>query len=102
MAQTSNSQPTHPVITFRVNLETLHRFTSLPPSRTTLDGNETTTEADNMKNTRSTWLPGLSVADNLALKNSGQFTAYGMNATYLKKLYVTGSIDDVLVVVSES
>ena len=86
--QTTNSQPTWPVYTFQVNLPTLSRYTSVLPNRTTLDGNESVSEADNQVLARSTWLtnlfPGVS---NIAERDSTQFTAYGMQAVYLKKTY---------------
>lgn len=95
------SNPTWPVYTFRVNLQTLQRYSWSLPNRTQLAGNETVTEADNLKNTRSTWLcslfPGVEF---IARKEGYEFTAYGMKAQYLKDLYVTGSPDDVLQLVS--
>jgi hypothetical protein len=39
---------------------------------------------------RSTWLPGLTAAENIALKNDGQFTAYGQRAIYLRDSYTVG------------
>ncbi len=100
MSQTNNSQPSWPVYVFQVNLETLQRYSWSLPNRTTLSGNETTSEADQMKNTRSTWLtsmfPGV---EHVAHADGYQFTAYGMKAVYYKNLYVTGSPDDLLKIV---
>lgn len=97
----SNSQPTWPIHTFRVNLETLNRYSWSLPYNTQLEGNETVTEADNMKYTRSAWLatlfPGFEF---IADKHGYTFTAYGQKATYLKNTYITGSPDDVLILVS--
>ena len=89
-----------PAITFEVNLETVGRQSNVLPSSTQLVGNETSTEADNMKNSRSTWLaslfPGVEM---VAHKHGYQFTAYGKKAIYYRDTYVTGSADDVLKVV---
>jgi len=91
------SNPTWPIYTFRVNLETLRRYDWLQPNRTTLDGNETVSEEDALKATRSTWLtnmfPGVS---NIAEHDGVEFTAYGMQAVYLKNTYVKGQPDDLL------
>ena len=47
-------------ITFQVNLQTVGYPTGWEqPNRTTLDGNETVTEAANMASTRTLYLPGL-------------------------------------------
>lgn len=103
MAQTSDSQPAHPVIVFRVNLETVDRQGSLQPNRTTLDGNETVSEADNQKNARSIYIPGLLGGENRASYGHGdEFTVKGKKALYLKNLYVTGAASDLLSIVSES
>ena len=88
MAQTTNSKPTWPVYTFRVNLPTLQRYGWSLPNRTSLDGNETVTEADNQVMTRSTWLTNLFPGvENIAEHDGIEFTAYGMQAVYLKKTY---------------
>lgn len=107
MAQTSDSQPVYPVIVFQVNLETVDRQGSLQPSRTQLSGNETVTEADNFKNTRSIFIPGLTntniegIGPSGYLKHGDTFTVKGMKATYLKNIYASGNADDVLTIVSE-
>jgi len=104
MAQTTDSQPTHPVIVFQVNLETQNRLGHLVPNNTVLAGNETVTEADQMKNTRSTYIPGLTGAENMLYKHGDTFTVKGQKASYLKKLYVSSPAlaSDLLSVVSES
>ncbi len=114
MAQTTDSQPNHPTIVFQVNLETVNRTGHLVPNRTEAATGETVAEADNMKNTRTLWLPGINAASNIGgrsgpgagngsnFKHGDQFTVKGMKAVYLKNLYVTGSVDDVLQIVSES
>lgn len=104
MAQTTDSQPTHPVIVFQVNLETQNRNGHLVPNNIALVGNETVTEADQMKNTRTTYIPGLTGAENRLYKHGDQFTVKGQKATYLKKTYVSSpaSPSDLLSIVSES
>lgn len=95
-------------ITFRVNLETQDRQGFLQPNRTTVDGNETVSEADNVKSTRTIWLPNrlrnnyAGIAPNNLLKHGDEFTVSDYDAIYLKNLYVTGSPDDVLQIVSQS
>jgi hypothetical protein len=106
-AQVNDSQVYTPVIVFQVNLTTQNLTSHLPPNRTTLDGNEVTTEEANLPNTRSVWLPGLvgnieGIGPNGFVTHGTQFTVKGEKALYLKKLYVTGSVDDVLKVVSQS
>ena len=101
-------------ITFKVNLETRNSTSHLMPSRTTLDGNETVTEASNMKNTRTIYLPGLTLNNTVGLNANGnqpgyyhhgdQFTVTGLQAIYLLNTYVSSpvSLNDVLQVVSQS
>lgn len=96
------SDVAHPVITFQVNLETVDRQGHLVPNRTQAATGETVAEADQMKNTRSIYLPGLLVGENKhRLKHGDQFTVKGLKAKYLKDLYTTGT-NPVLKVVSES
>lgn len=106
-AQTNDSQVAHPVIVFSVNLETVDANSTPLPSRTSLSGNETTTEAANIKNTRTIFLPGLignveGIGPTGYLKHGDTFTAKGQKAVYLKNTYVLGAVEDVLVIVSET
>jgi hypothetical protein len=85
------SNPTWPVYTFTINLETLQRYSWSLPNRTKLDGNETVSEADNVKNTRSTWLTSLFPGvEHIAHKDGYTFTVYGSKAKYIKDMYATG------------
>ncbi len=94
------SNPTHPVYTFEVNLQVLQRYSWSLPYRTTTTGNETTSEADNIPNTFSTWLCSLFPGcEHIAHKDGYQFTMYGSKAQYLKDLYVKGQPDDLLKIV---
>lgn len=95
-------------ITFRVNLETLSNQSFVQPSRKTLDGNEVVSEADNMRSTRTLYLPNL-LTNNISgigpkgyLHHGDTFTAVDSQAMYLKKTYVLGNADDVLQIVSEN
>jgi len=94
-------------ITFRVNLETVNRQGFLQPNRTTLAGNETVSEADNMRITRTIYIPGLLQTNVQGLGPKGYlhhgdtFVATDSQAMYLKKTYVLGQADDVLQIVSE-
>lgn len=95
-------------IIFRVNLETVGRQDFLQPNRTTPGGNETVSEADNMRSTRTIYIPGLlnnniqGIAPKGYLRHGDTFTATGSQAMYLKKTYVLGKADDVLQIVSEN
>jgi hypothetical protein len=91
------SNPTWPIYTFEINLETLRRYDWSLPYATQLVGNETVIEADFVKFTRSSWLASLFPGfEFIANKHGVQFTAYGQKAQYLKNTYVTGSPEDVL------
>lgn len=99
-----------PTITFTVNLS--NKENSLLPYNLNLVGNETVTEANSQVDARSSWLSSLGagvagysntgVGGNIAGKNNNTFTAYGLNALYLKRTYASGTANDVLTVVSES
>jgi hypothetical protein len=98
-------------ITFKVNLETVgHPTGTLQPSRTNLVGNETVTEADNFKDTRNVYIPGLLLQNYYGqgpkgyLKHGTEFTVTGLQAAYLKKTYVSSPAapTDILQIVSQS
>ena len=95
-----------PAITFKVNLETPSRQSHLMPNRTETAGNETTSEANNQKDTRWMYIPGLNPGSNYyggfpsQLKHNSTFVEYGLKAIYLKNLYATGLPDALLSVVS--
>ena len=93
-----------PAYTFQVNLPTLHQYHSSLPNRTWLDGNETVSEADNQIMCRSTWLTNLFPGCQMIAEKDGvQFTAYGMQAVYLRNLYCSNPpnpLKDILTLVS--
>jgi hypothetical protein len=103
-----------PTYTFQVNLPTLRAVDWSQPSRSTLDGNETVTEASNLPNTRTTWLPGMfpgveNIAQvvpgglNTSTQNGAIITASGLKAIYLKKTYCSippDPLNDVLIQLS--
>lgn len=106
-AQENDSQPSHPVIVFQVNLQTVDGLNSNLPNRLTTSGNEATSEAANVAETRTIYLPGLignveGIGPSGFLKHGDTFTAKGKKATYLKNTYVLGSTNDVLQIVSEA
>jgi hypothetical protein len=60
--QVNDSQVVSPVITFQVNLlNPLLPGGDLPPNRTSLDGNEIVSEANNQLATRTVWFPDMVV-----------------------------------------
>lgn len=100
----SNPSPT---ITFRVNLTLPMKEAFGPnsdeygvnhPDRFQPDQDQAVTDISNRKNYRSVWLPGLGGTSNRALKHGDTFTAYGMNAIYIKNTYTTG-LNPILTVV---
>lgn len=113
-ANATDSQVSHPTIVFQVNLETVNRQGHLVPNRTETSGNETVAEADNMRNNRNIFIPGLLAAENVMgigglnqngyLRHGDQFTVKGMKAVYLKNLHVSSpaATSDLLIVISES
>jgi hypothetical protein len=92
-----------PAITFRVNLD-LHKNESVGPDpNPNASGilhpdryvnlnqqDEAQASIAQRKDHRSTWLPGLLRAENIALKDSNEFTAYGQRAIYLRDTYADG------------
>jgi hypothetical protein len=92
-----------PAITFTVNLN-LHTEESVGPNPNpnnsamlnpdryvNLDQqDEARTSIAQRKDHRSTWLPGLTAGENLALKEADEFTAYGARAIYLRDTYAAG------------
>jgi hypothetical protein len=78
----------HPIITFAVNLPA-DKITILHPDRHQTDQDLAITQAAEHDSLKSAWLPGLTAAENVKLKQDGQFTAYGLRANYLKAEFVT-------------
>lgn len=82
------SNPTWPVYTFQVNLPVLQRYSWAQPNRSSLDGNETSSEVANQPMTHTTWLTNLFPGCNFIAEGNGfTFTAYGMQAVYLRSVY---------------
>ena len=108
MPQINDSQVTHPTIVFQVDLETVDRTGHLVPNRVVVSGNETVTEADDQRNHRTIFIPGITAAENrVGLVNNGlgtllrhgdQFTLKGGKATYVKNTFTTGDNPPLLIV----
>jgi len=92
-----------PEITFRVNLElnsteligpktntSIESTGILHPDRHVNDQDEAVESIATRKDLRSTWIPGLSAANNREMKDGDTFTEYGQSAIYLKNRYTTG------------
>ncbi len=103
------SNPTWPIYTFRLKLASPQLASWSVPYNTQPEGNETEAESVNIPKTFTSWIPSELPGPNIAqiiggLPNSGhngfEFTAYGQQATYLKKTYANGSPDDLLELVS--
>jgi hypothetical protein len=78
----------HPIYTFAVNTPA-DKTTLLHPDSHQTDQDRAKDQAAAQDLTHRVWLPGLTAAENLNLKEQGQFTAYGLRAQYLKNEYVT-------------
>ena len=91
--------PTWPIYTFRTKLSSPLRNSWSLPNNMQPEGNEITSEASNIPNTFTSWIPGKLPGPNIAEKNCFVFTAYGQQATYLKNTYANGSPDDLLEIV---
>lgn len=89
-----------PVYTFKLKLASPQRNSWLLPSATQPQGNETQSEASAIPDTFTSWIPNNLPGPNIAHSNDYIFTAYGQQATYLKKTYANGSPDDLLTLVS--
>jgi|GEM_PF-5855562 len=94
------ANPTWPVYTFRVKLETLQRYGWALPYNAWPVGNETVSEADEMKYTRTTFFPLMNNVQNLVDTHGEEFTLYGIQAVKFKNTFVTGAADDVFELVS--
>src|SRR5690606_8183143 len=88
-----------PAIEFRVNLtlkktEIVNHDGStaamLHPDRFSEDQDAAVESIDYRKNLRSTFIPGLSAANNHAMKHGDTFTEYGQKAVYLRATYGIG------------
>ena len=88
-----------PAITFRVDLSLLKQETFGPVTNQRSEGilhpdSGTTQNTDAYKAYRPaqrvTWLGGVGAASNVEFKHGQEFTAYGPQALYLKKMYGIG------------
>lgn len=108
------AEPSHPVITFQVNLElnstegigpntNLVNPHILHPDRHQNDQDNAISEKSNRSSTRSLFLPGLLVGENRAgntgiggtrLQHGDRFTVKGLKALYIKDTYTNGVTGD--------
>jgi hypothetical protein len=93
------SNPTWPVYVFQTTLKAPQLNSWLVPYMTQPDGNETVAESVTIPKTFTSWIPGMLPGPNVAGPNGYVFTAYGEQATYLKKTYANGSPDDLLKII---
>jgi hypothetical protein len=95
------SDPAWPSFTFRVNLGITNSELVGPKTNSTDTGifhpdasqsspDQGRTEKSNRSSTRSTWLPGLLVGENRALKHGDTFTVTGLKSLYIRDLYAVG------------
>jgi len=84
----------YPEITFRVNLVTQNRLSTVAPTATLA-------EAENFKNTRSSYINVFNIGGNVQMAHDGTFTVSGEKAAYLKRTFVSSpaSPEDLLVIV---
>lgn len=90
-----------PAITFQVALTPFsteavgpksneYNPTILQPDQYQPSPDQGRTEFANRKNTRSTYLPSITGGDNYIKKDTNQFTLYGQEAIYMRKMYGIG------------
>lgn len=88
-----------PAIEFRVDLTLLKQevvnndgtqSAILHPDRYSSDQDAAVASIDYRKNLRSTFIPGLSGANNRVMKHGDTFTEYGQKAVYLRSTYGIG------------
>lgn len=88
-----------PAITFRVNLSLLKQEAFGPITNQRYEAvnhpdNGTTQNTDAYKAYRPastvTWLAGIGAARNIEMKHGAEFTVYGNEAVYLRKMYGIG------------
>ena len=100
------SEPAHPSISFRVNLE-LHRTEAVGPKTNLVNPHILhpsahqdspdigRAEQNNFKLTRSVWLESSVAGGRIRnLKHGDEFTVNGMKALYLRDHYVAGEWND--------
>lgn len=95
------SNPTHPVITFMVNLynateqigpNTNARTTGvLHPDMGDNSPDRGRTSSAVHQTQFSSFIPGFLAGENIVKNDDGTFTAYGVKASYLKNTYTTGT-----------
>ena len=106
------ANPTHPVITFTVNLNNASAEQIGPNTNAITTGvlhpdmHDTSADRGRLhsgyhKDQFTTFIPGLLSGENVVKNDDGTITAYGMKATYLKNTYTTGS-NPLLTITSES
>lgn len=106
------SNPKHPIITFRVNLDnpsteqigpnTNARTTDvLHPDMHDSSPDRGYTHSVNHKTQFSSFFPGFLVGENIIKNDDDTITVYGQKATYLKNTYTTGD-NPLLSVVTET
>lgn len=98
MAQINNSQPTHPVITFQINLNTLNQYSQLTPDQYQSSPDLGRTYTANQANTRVTWFPGLLAGENIEMVHGKQFTLYGAKAQYYRAEIAKGNFPELSIV----
>lgn len=106
------SNPKNPIITFRINL-TLNSSESVGPNTNPnntailhpdmhdTDADRGRTNSAQHASQRLTFLPGLLAGENIVQVDDSTFIAYGMKASYLKRMFTTGT-NPLLEVVSET
>jgi hypothetical protein len=98
MAQINDSQPTHPVITFQVDLSALNQYSHLTPGQYQDSPDRGRTYTENQATTRVTWFPGLLVGENRELKHGDTFILYGAKAQYYRAEIAKGNFPELKIV----
>ncbi len=96
------AEPTHPIITFTVNLDNrrtedvgpntnLNNTRVLHPDMYDNDEDRGLINSLNHRTQFSSWMPGLTAGENRKLADDASFTVNGQRASYLKDVYASGS-----------
>lgn len=91
MAQINNSEPTHPIIVFHVNLNTGGGIGALQPTQFQSSPDLGRLNEANLASTRSTFIPGLQAGTNRELRDGQNFTLYGSKAQYYRDQIAKGN-----------
>jgi hypothetical protein len=102
MGQINNSQPTHPVITFKVSLPTQQLNDWCGPEKNTSYPDMGRQSALQQAANRICWFPGKTCGDNLYHRDGDTFTLYGLQAQYYRTEIAKGNFPELSIVATDT